>query len=120
MTNSAPGRSSAIPGAGRYSETALSGIYEISKIVTSPASLKVMLNNVVSVMSSFLDMRLATLALLDDKGDPEKGKGPTAPDHRCDSLEYDVWRIVSRDQEYIDLWTSSRVGRKNITDREIA
>jgi Nif-specific regulatory protein len=71
MTNSAPGRSSAIPGAGRYSETALSGIYEISKIVTSPASLKVMLNNVVSVMSSFLDMRLATLALLDDKGDPE-------------------------------------------------
>ena len=71
MTDPAPARTGALPAAGRYSETALSGIYEISKIVTSPASLKVMLNNVVSVMSSFLDMRLATLALLDDKGDPE-------------------------------------------------
>ena len=71
MTNSAPGRTGPIPAAGRYSETALSGIYEISKIVTSPASLKVMLNNVVSVMSSFLDMRLATLELIDDEGDPE-------------------------------------------------
>ena len=71
MTNSAPGRTGPIPVAGRYSETALSGIYEISKIVTSPASLKVMLNNVVSVMSSFLDMRLATLELIDDEGDPE-------------------------------------------------
>jgi Nif-specific regulatory protein len=55
----------------RYSEIALSGIYEISKIVTSPASLRVMLNNVVSVMSSFLDMRLATLVLLNKDGDPE-------------------------------------------------
>ena len=71
MTDPAPARTGVLPAAGRYSETALSGIYEISKIVTSPASLKVMLNNVVSVMSSFLDMRLATLALLDDKGDPE-------------------------------------------------
>jgi Nif-specific regulatory protein len=64
-------RNGALPAAGRYSEVALSGIYEISKIVTSPSSLKVMLNNVVSVMSSFLDMRLATLALLDDEGEPE-------------------------------------------------
>jgi Nif-specific regulatory protein len=71
MTDPAPARTGVLPAAGRYSETALSGIYEISKIVTSPASLKVMLNNVVSVMSSFLDMRLATLALLDEKGDPE-------------------------------------------------
>jgi len=55
----------------RYSETALSGIYEISKIVTSPSSLRVMLNNVVSVMSSFLDMRLAMAVLLDKDGDPE-------------------------------------------------
>ncbi|MGO9484783.1 MAG: nif-specific transcriptional activator NifA [Rhodomicrobium sp.] len=71
MTDSAPARTGPIPAAGRYSETALSGIYEISKIMTSPASLKVMLNNVVSVMSSFLDMRLATLVLLDEEGDPE-------------------------------------------------
>ena len=59
------------------------------------------------------------LRQFNDKGDPEKGKGPTAPDHRCDSLEYPVWRIVSRDYEFIDLWTSSRAGRKNITDRQI-
>ena len=71
MTGPAPMRNGALPAAGRYSEVALSGIYEISKIVTSPSSLKVMLNNVVSVMSSFLDMRLATLALLDDEGEPE-------------------------------------------------
>jgi hypothetical protein len=60
------------------------------------------------------------LRQFNDKGDPEKGKGPTAPDHRCDSLEYPVWRIVSRDPEYIDLWTSTRAGRKNITERQIA
>ena len=59
------------------------------------------------------------LRQFNDKGDPEKGKGPTAPDHRCDSLEYVVWRIVSRDQEYRDLWTSTREGRKTITDRKI-
>jgi hypothetical protein len=59
------------------------------------------------------------LRQFNDKGDPEKGKGPTAPDHRCDSLEYVIWRIVSRDQEYIDLWTSSRAGRRTITDRKM-
>ena len=71
MTNSASARPGSLPAAGRYSETALSGIYEISKIVTSPASLKVMLNNVVSVMSSFLDLRLAALVLIDGEGDPD-------------------------------------------------
>ena len=30
-----------------------------------------MLNNVVSVMSSFLDMRLATIMLINKDGDPE-------------------------------------------------
>ncbi len=71
MTSSAPGKTGAFSSSVRYSETALSGVYEISKIVTSPSSLRVMLNNVVSVMSSFLDMRLATLMLLDKEGDPE-------------------------------------------------
>src|SRR5271166_1331218 len=71
MASSTAARPAAPAGTVRYSETALSGIYEISKIVTSPSSLKVMLNNVVSVMSSFLDMRLTTLLLLDKNGDPE-------------------------------------------------
>lgn len=55
-----------------------------------------------------------------DKGDPEKGKGPAAPDHWADSLEYVIWRIVSRDQEFQELWESSRIGRRQITDRLIA
>src|SRR5271166_3586624 len=71
MASSPALRSSTPAGTIKYSDTALSGIYEISKIVTSPSSLKVMLNNVVSVMSSFMDMRLATLILLDKDGDPE-------------------------------------------------
>ncbi len=71
MTTSPTVKVAPFSGAVRYSETALSGIYEISKIVTSPSSLRVMLNNVVSVMSSFLDMRLAMAVLLDKDGDPE-------------------------------------------------
>jgi Nif-specific regulatory protein len=52
-------------------ETALFGIYEISKILTAPARLEQALTNVVSVLSSFLDMRLGMIIVLDQKGDPE-------------------------------------------------
>jgi Nif-specific regulatory protein len=52
-------------------ETALFGIYEISKILTAPARLEQALTNVVSVLSSFLEMRLGMIVLLDQKGDPE-------------------------------------------------
>jgi Nif-specific regulatory protein len=81
-------RANAVTGTGnvRYSEIALSGIYEISKIVTSPASLRVMLNNVVSVMSSFLDMRLATVILLNKDGDPEI-KVAASTEHIMDASE---------------------------------
>ena len=71
MASLAPAKTVALPGSARYSETALSGIYEISKIVTSPSSLRVMFNDVVSTMSSSLDIRLATLVLLNKEGDPE-------------------------------------------------
>ena len=30
----------------------------------------------------------------DDTGKPEKGKGPTDPDHICDALEYVVWNLM--------------------------
>ena len=86
MNQSAPANTVTVPGSVRYSETALSGIYEISKIVTSPASLRVMLNNVVSVMSSFLDMRLATIMLLNKEGDPEI-KVAASTDHVMDANE---------------------------------
>jgi Nif-specific regulatory protein len=71
MTFSPPANAMVRPRSVSYSETALIGVYEISKIVTSPARLKVMLSNVVHVMSSFLDMRRATLLLIDKEGDPE-------------------------------------------------
>ncbi len=53
------------------SEIALTGVYEISKILTSPARLEVTLANVVNVLSSFLQMRDGVIALLDDDGTPE-------------------------------------------------
>jgi Nif-specific regulatory protein len=50
---------------------ALYGIYEISKLLGEPERLEVMLARVLQVLSSFLDMRHALIALLDDKGDPD-------------------------------------------------
>ena len=52
-------------------ETALVGIYEISKLLASPARLESMLAGVLALLSSFLDMRHGLIALLDDKGAPE-------------------------------------------------
>ena len=52
-------------------ETALLGVYEISKILTAPARLEQTLANVVSVLSSFLDMKLGMITILDQHGDPE-------------------------------------------------
>jgi hypothetical protein len=39
------------------SEVALTGIYEISKILTAPARLETTLSNVVNLLSSFMQMR---------------------------------------------------------------
>ena len=52
-------------------DSALLGIYEISKILTAPARLEQTLANVASVMSCFLDMQLGMIVILDQKGDPE-------------------------------------------------
>ncbi|GLI94073.1 nif-specific transcriptional activator NifA [Methylocystis echinoides] len=52
-------------------ETALVGIYEISKLLASPARLENVLAGVLTLLSSFLDMRHGLIALLDDKGAPE-------------------------------------------------
>ena len=53
------------------SDTALLGVYEISKILTAPARLEQTLTNVVSVLSSFLDMKLGMITILDQHGNPE-------------------------------------------------
>jgi Nif-specific regulatory protein len=52
------------------SDIALTGVYEISKILTAPQRLETMLAGVVTVLSSFLDMRHGIIALLDDDGIP--------------------------------------------------
>ena len=53
------------------SETALVGIYEISKLLASPNRLESTLAGVLALLSSFLDMRHGLIALLDAHGEPE-------------------------------------------------
>ena len=53
------------------SEIALSGVYEISKILTSANRLEAALTSVVNVLSSFMQMRHGVIALLGDDETPE-------------------------------------------------
>ncbi len=52
------------------SDIALRGIYEISKILVMPGRLENTLANVLTLLSSFLDMHHGIVALLDPAGDP--------------------------------------------------
>jgi len=54
-----------------FADLALSGVYEISKLLTSPQRLEVMLTNVIGVLSSFLNMRRGMIVMLEDEGEPE-------------------------------------------------
>jgi len=56
-------------------DIALRGIYEISKILTVPGRLENTLANVLTLLSSFLDMRHGIVALLDEAGDPRSVVG---------------------------------------------
>lgn len=53
------------------SESALVGIYEVSKLLASPNRLERTLAGVLALLSSFLDMRHGLFALLDKSGEPE-------------------------------------------------
>jgi Nif-specific regulatory protein len=53
------------------SEIALTGVYEISKILTSPARLELTLANVLNLLSSFMQMRDGVIAVLNDDGTPD-------------------------------------------------
>ena len=57
-------------GTGRRA-AALYGVYEISKVLTAPARLETTLASVMTLLSSFLDMRHGLIALLDNRGEPE-------------------------------------------------
>ncbi|WP_375779260.1 nif-specific transcriptional activator NifA [Bradyrhizobium sp. ma5] len=52
-------------------ESALTGIFEISKILTTPCRLEVTLANVVDLLQSFVQMRHGIVSLLDDDGMPD-------------------------------------------------
>ncbi|RAI45915.1 nif-specific transcriptional activator NifA [Rhodoplanes roseus] len=68
------GALAATPSAAR-SEIALTGVYEISKILTSASRLETMLSNVVNLLASFMQMRHGVIALLDDDGIPNIAVG---------------------------------------------
>jgi Nif-specific regulatory protein len=53
------------------SEIALTGIYEISKILNAPNRLETTLSNVLNVLSSFLQMRHGVISLLADDDIPD-------------------------------------------------
>ena len=52
-------------------EISLLGLYEISKILSGAQRLDQTLGNVVNVLTSFLDMRLGMIVILDEDGEPE-------------------------------------------------
>jgi Nif-specific regulatory protein len=52
-------------------ETRLIGIYEISKILARPARIEITLSNVITLLSSFLDMENGLIALLSPEGEPQ-------------------------------------------------
>ena len=47
--------------------SALMGIYEISKLLTRPARLEMALSGVINLLASFLDMNNGLIALLDEE-----------------------------------------------------
>ncbi|MGR7995462.1 nif-specific transcriptional activator NifA [Xanthobacter sp. ZOL 2024] len=53
------------------SDVALTGIYEISKILTAPTRLETTLSSVVNLLSSFMQMRHGVISLLEDDGIPD-------------------------------------------------
>ncbi|WGS25911.1 nif-specific transcriptional activator NifA [Bradyrhizobium sp. ISRA464] len=52
-------------------ESALSGIFEISKVLAAPCRLEVTLTNVVDLLQSFVQMRHGIVSLFDDDGMPD-------------------------------------------------
>ena len=52
-------------------EIALLGLYEISKLLSSATRLDQTLGNVVNVLTSFMEMRLGMIVILDGEGEPE-------------------------------------------------
>ncbi|MCC2100635.1 MAG: hypothetical protein KDJ12_06265, partial [Hyphomicrobiales bacterium] len=60
-----------VPVVPAYKDVALTGVYEISKILTTPQSLDRCLGGVIAVLSSFMQMRRGYILVLDESGEPE-------------------------------------------------
>jgi Nif-specific regulatory protein len=56
------------PGDPGRAESALHGLYEISKILAEPGRLETVLSSVLTALSRFVDMRRSLIALIDDAG----------------------------------------------------
>jgi Nif-specific regulatory protein len=54
---------------GSRANSALIGMYEISKVLTRPARLEMALSGVINLLASFLDMNNGLIALLDERGE---------------------------------------------------
>jgi Nif-specific regulatory protein len=54
-----------------HAETALAGVYEISKFIASPMRLEATLNGVLELLSSYSEMDHALIAVLTPEGDPD-------------------------------------------------
>ncbi|AMA59880.1 nif-specific transcriptional activator NifA [Bradyrhizobium sp. CCGE-LA001] len=55
--------------------SALTGVYEITKVLTAPCRLEITLAKVVELLQSFVQMRHGTVSLLDDDGIPKTTVG---------------------------------------------
>jgi Nif-specific regulatory protein len=55
----------------RWTDVALSGMYEISKVLTCPERIETTLSNVIALLASYLGMQRALIALLGEEGEPQ-------------------------------------------------
>src|SRR5205085_7920190 len=67
------------------SEIALTGIFEISKILAAPTRLEITLANVVNLLQSFMQMRHGVVSLLADDGIPDLAVGADRKSTRLNS-----------------------------------
>lgn len=117
-------------GTSRRAEVQLYGVYEISKLLASPARLEATLAQVVRLLSSFLDMRHGLIALLSEHGTPEVVVGSgwseaTAREYFEQLPERAIGRIVATDMPLIvrsirddplwENWDFSRQGDGDIS-----
>ncbi|XSC42369.1 GAF domain-containing protein [Bradyrhizobium sp. RDT10] len=72
--NSNSGTDDAVPDVPLY-ESAIIGIFEISKVLTAPCRLEVTLANVVDLLQSFVQMRHGIVSLFHDDGVPDIAVG---------------------------------------------